>query len=388
MNRGVELAQLIYPSGTRAGSEIELPVYSVTKHAGFVQSSKYFKKTVHGKNLSTYKVVRRGDFAYATIHLDEGSIGVAPEDCLISPMYTVFAIDRERIESEYLLALLKSPGMLAKYSLLGSGSVHRRKSIPLAVLSRTRIPLPELEEQRRISKTLTQTAIISNRYGNLASVVTAQGRATFRDMFGSPREGWSTENTARVRNVGRVQLGRQRAPKYQTGKYAHPYMRVANVLENCISLESVHTMDFDAKDFTSYKLEYGDILLNEGQSTELVGRPSMWRNEIEDCCFQNTLVRFQADRSIIEPEYALWLFLELFKVGDFAKMSSKTSNLAHLGAGRFGDMIVPVPPLDQQREFAQQVAKIGELSSAATTARENAQELYDSLQYHAFRGEL
>ncbi len=85
---------------------MSLPVYSVTKHDGFVPSVEYFKKQVFSRDLSSYRVVEPGQFAYATIHLDEGSIGIAPERCLISPMYTVFTHDAARVHPDYLLGLL------------------------------------------------------------------------------------------------------------------------------------------------------------------------------------------------------------------------------------------------------------------------------------------
>src|SRR5438309_2148373 len=113
-------------------------------------------------------------------------------------------------------------------------------------------------------------------------------------------------------------------------------------------------MDFDDSDYRTYRLEPGDILLNEGQSTELVGRPAMWRGELADCCFQNTLVRFRAFPGKTEPEFALEVFLYYLRTGQFAKISSKTSNVAHLGAGRFAEMPFPLPPLDLQRRYAQE----------------------------------
>ena len=109
----------------------------------------------------------------------------------------------------------------------------------------------------------------------------------------------------RVEDAGRVQLGRQRAPKYQTGKFTRPYVRVANVFEDRIDVTDLLSMDFGDRDFAQYRLEHGDILLNEGQSTELVGRPAMWRNEVPDCCFQNTIIRFQPDKKKVLPDFAL-----------------------------------------------------------------------------------
>ena len=92
-------------------------VYSVTKYDGFVRSLSYFKKQVFSRDLSTYKIVRKGEFAYSTIHLDEGAIGrFQDNEALISPMYTVFEVD-ESIDIFYLNYLLSSDLLLNSLTL-------------------------------------------------------------------------------------------------------------------------------------------------------------------------------------------------------------------------------------------------------------------------------
>jgi type I restriction enzyme S subunit len=147
-------------------------------------------------------------------------------------------------------------------------------------------------------------------------------------------------------------------------------------------------MDFDVKDFKQYKLFTGDVLLNEGQSTELVGRPAIWGDEIEDCCFQNTLIRFQADRSRVLPRFALAVFLTYFRAGEFSKLSSKTSSVAHLGASRLATMPFPVPTLEVQQAFLARVAEIDKLKTAHHAHLEKLDALFAVLQHRAFRGEL
>lgn len=212
--------------------------------------------------------------------------------------------------------------------------------------------------------------------------------AVFHDMFGDPVHNSQRLPIVHVEEAGRVQLGRQRAPKYQTGKHTRPYVRVANVFEDRIDISDLLSMDFDDRDFKQYKLEYGDILLNEGQSTELVGRPAMWRNEVPDCCFQNTLVRFQADRTKVLPDYALALFLVYFRSGEFAKVSSKTSNVAHLGAGRLAKMPFVLPPLPLQNEFAARVAEIRAMEAQQAASRQRLDDLFNSMLHRAFQGKL
>ncbi len=69
-----------------------LTVLSCTKYDGLVPSLEYFGRRVFGNDTSTYKIVPLKHFAYATNHIEEGSIGYQNRfnEALISPMYTVF----------------------------------------------------------------------------------------------------------------------------------------------------------------------------------------------------------------------------------------------------------------------------------------------------------
>jgi type I restriction enzyme, S subunit len=87
----------------------------------------------------------------------------------------------------------------------------------------------------------------------------------------------------------------------------------------------------------------------------------MWRDELPGCCFQNTLLRFQADRRVCEPAYALWLFIRYLHTGEFAKLSAKTSSVAHLGSYRLAKMRFTLPSLPLQQKFAALVDQVEHL---------------------------
>lgn len=161
---------------------------------------------------------------------------------------------------------------------------------------------------------------------------------------------------------------------------------MANVYEDRLDLSDVLTMDFDEKDFADYRLIPGDILLNEGQSTELVGRPAIYRGEIADCCFQNTLLRVQVDAKEVLPEFALGTFLSYFRKGRFARLSSKTSSVAHLGKSRLASMRFPIPPMSLQLAYRDGLRALGAFDVSSAEVR--CDELFASLQSRAFRGEL
>lgn len=140
---------------TNKGSDGNTPVYSITKHDGFVRSSQYFTKQTHSKDLARYKIVKRNEFAYSAIHLDEGSIGLLLDEdaVLISPMYKVFRIResmKDVINPVYLYRMLKSDDYLSIYQNIGKGSIKRRKSISYAQFSDLKIVLPTKPEQDKV----------------------------------------------------------------------------------------------------------------------------------------------------------------------------------------------------------------------------------------------
>jgi type I restriction enzyme S subunit len=155
---------------------------------------------------------------------------------------------------------------------------------------------------------------------------------------------------ARIEDLGDVQLGRQRAPKYHSGQYMRPYLRVQNVFEDRIDLEDVMEMDFPPSDFQKFQLKPGDILLNEGQSPELLGRPAIYRDELPGACFTNTLIRFRPYLPM-SSEYPLLVFRAYMRTGRFTKEGTITTNIAHLSAGRFAKIEFPLPPVEEQKQI-------------------------------------
>ncbi len=158
--------------------------------------------------------------------------------------------------------------------------------------------------------------------------------------------GWAW---AAVEEIGEVRLGRQRAPEHHSGPNMRPYLRVANVFEDRIDTSDILSMNFEPREYDIYRLELNDVLLNEGQSLHLVGRPALYRGEVPGACFQNTLVRFRARPEVL-PKFALSVFRFYLHSGRFQRIAKWTTNIAHLGAERFAALEFPLaPPREQSR---------------------------------------
>jgi len=213
---------------------------------------------------------------------------------------------------------------------------------------------------------------------------------TSPDTTGLPSlpEGWCW---ATCEQMGDVNLGRQRAPQHHTGAFMRPYLRVANVYEDRIDLNSVYEMNFTPAEFALYEVLPGDILLNEGQSLELVGRSAIYRGELPGTCFTNTLIRFRLYAGLM-PALAQTYFRACLRNHRFRKLARWTTNIAHLGGERFAAMEFPVPPIAEQEAIVEaveaQLSVIDHLEADLEAKQKSAQALRQSILRHAFTGQL
>jgi len=195
----------------------------------------------------------------------------------------------------------------------------------------------------------------------------------------------------RVDQAGEVTIGRQRSPEHHHGQHMRPYLRVANVYEDRIDTTEIHEMNFTPEEYEVYALEYGDILLNEGQSPELVGRPAIFRDELPGICFQNTLIRFRSAPAV-DPEYALLVFMHYLHSGQFRKIARWSTNIAHLGLDRFRSMPFPLPPLLEQKKIVKEARRRLDMttsqSSAIRSSLDRLPEMERELLAAAVAGEL
>ncbi len=136
----------------------QLIVLSCTKYNGLVPSLEYFGRKIYSDDVSTYKIVPQNHFAYATNHIEEGSIGYQTifDKALISPMYTIFKTD-DSINDTFFYKLLKSHRLIYEYNSRMEGSIARRGGLRWNAFSMIEISIPLFEEQTAIAKVL-QTA--------------------------------------------------------------------------------------------------------------------------------------------------------------------------------------------------------------------------------------
>ena len=309
---------------------------------------------------------RKGDLIFGRRRAYQRKLAVAEMDGICSAHAMVVRAKPDVVLPEFLPFLMMSDHFMNRAVEISVGSLS--PTINWTTLKVEEFALPPLDQQRRIAEILWAVDEVREKY-HAASAASEEHRRTF--ILSGMRRGMEKTklretpigllpvnwDILRIEDVGNAQLGRQRAPKYQTGAYTRPYIRVANVFDGFFDLSDVLEMDFDDKDFATYSLKPGDILLAEGHAdvTQL-GRPAMWMGQIDGCCFQNTLLRFQAGSKLL-PEFAFALFRSEFYRGRFAAVGQFTSIL-HLSVGRFANMLIPIPPIEEQKKIVKELTII------------------------------
>ena len=300
---------------------------------------------------------------------------------------------RDDVDARWVLYALQRPAVRrwADEHRHGVG----RPRLGLKTIRQIPIPLPPLDDQRRI------VAVLEDHLSRLDAAESALRlterrlkvlvKSVLTDLIPDVAQYPPSWEHSTVAEAGTVELGRQRHPDWHTGPNMKPYLRVANVFEDRIDARDVKEMHWPDATFERFKLHPGDVLLNEGQTPELLGRPAIYRGEPVDVAFTNSLLRFKASDRVL-PEFALLVFRRHMHAGRFTRESRITTNIAHLSASRLKPIEFPIPPRSDQQRIVdashEQLDNVRLLAAAAGAARRRSAGLRRSLLAAAFSGRL
>ena len=177
---------------------------SVTKLLGVSINKQFIPSIANivGTDLSSYKIVRTGQFAYGPVTSRNGekiSIALLGEsDCIISSSYTVFEVtDKDTLDPEYLMLWFSRPEFDRYSRYMSHGSV--REIFDWDEMCKVELPVPSIEKQREIVKAYKT---ISNRIElkrRINDNLEAQLSSLFHILFDK-----DTENTCVIGDFGEI----------------------------------------------------------------------------------------------------------------------------------------------------------------------------------------
>lgn len=164
------------------GNEIDR-VLSVTNRSGFVLPEDQFERRVASANVSNYKIVQQGQYAYNPSRINVGSIARLDDwdNGILSPMYTVFKLDQKIANSDYFLHWLSSSEAKQRIKKSAQGSV--RETVSFGDLGAIPICLPELSVQQNIANTLNTAQLEITLLKKLADQYRTQKRGLMQKLL-------------------------------------------------------------------------------------------------------------------------------------------------------------------------------------------------------------
>jgi restriction endonuclease S subunit len=134
-----------------------------------------------------------------------------------------------------------------------------------------------------------------------------------------------------------------------------PYLRVANVQRLRLDLSEVKTIPARESAIASYRLEPGDILLNEGGDRDKLGRGWIWQGQISECIHQNHVFRARIRNGKAIPKWVAYFANTDEARAYFLATGKQTTNLASISKKNLSALPVPLPPMEVQEEIVAEI---------------------------------
>ena len=312
-----------------------------------------------GTDLSSYKIVRTGQFAYGPVTSRNGEkISIAllrDNDCIISSSYTVFeVVNKNELDPEYLMLWFSRPEFDRYARYMSHGSV--REIFGWDELCKVELPVPPVDEQRSIVKayqTITERIELKRRINdNLA----AQMRAYFKEYTAN-----NASITGKLKDYSVMQYGYTETAT--TEPVGPKFLRITDIAQNYIDWNGVPYCPISEGNHEKYVLSEGDVVVARTGAT--VGYAKMVGRNIPDSVFASFLVRIRP----IDGEYRYYFGLAITSAEflDFVQTNAGGSAQPQANPPLLGEFELSIPNKQSLPEFNTKISSfLGVIESNET----------------------
>ena len=311
--------------------------------------------------------------------LSIGKVGIASRPMFTNEAIAHLPIVDDRIERDYLYWALRSARLT-----VGADRAAMGATLNKAKLKQIPIPLPPIEEQRRIAAVLDAADALRAKRRQALAKLDSLTEAVFIDMFGDPNDesGDGTQLADLVRSDDKINYGVvQPGGDVENGA---PLIRVSDLVQGVVEHSGIKLIapDIDKK-YSRSKLRGDEVLISCVGSTGIVALAS--ENEA-GWNIAGAVARVPLDDSVRREYVATFLrspFVQRYFENELRTVSQPTLNTKQIKATP-----IKVPAPERQSEFVARLTDVTEVRQHQIVASVQVETLFASLQQHAFQGEL
>lgn len=257
-----------------------------------------------------------------------------------------------------------------------------RQKLTQAALKEIKIPLPPMEEQKKIAARLDAVSDLLAKQKQLLSEQDNLIQSTFYDMFGDPiknEKGWNSKKLSELgslKNGINFQKNDNESDLYCLG--------VADFKDNkyISDISALQKVPSKSVNLTEDLLKNGDIVFVRSNGNKaLVGRcVAVYPNE-EAVTFSGFCIRFRKSTTLIKIDYLLY-FLKTPQVRN--ALAGRGANIQNLNQQILSRVNILCPPLELQQKFAAVAEQIESEKSKIKSAIAETQTLFNSMMSEYF----
>ncbi len=302
-----------------------------------------------------------------------------------STEFHVLRPDKKFVTSEWIYRCVSFQKFrkLAEINMTGSAG---QKRVPKKFLENVKIPLPPLETQKQIAKTLdTAAELLAMRKQQLTELDNLI-KSTFYEMFGDPvmnEKGWEVFTLGNC--LDRIESGW--SPICEDRAVINKewgICKLSAVTGGYYKEDENKAIVKDTKINLALEVKKGDLLFSRKNTIKLVGSCAYVFKRSKKLMIPDTVFRF-CTKGNIHKLYLWGLFNHKNFKQSIQRLAGGTSgSMPNISKGRLKSLKIPLPPLTLQNKFASIVTKIEEQKDLVKKAIDETQYLFDSLMSQYF----
>lgn len=322
-----------------------------------------------------------GDIVFARTGATTGKSFLikSPPDGAVFASYLIRLKPSTEVEPAYLAHFFQSAGYWAQIRKKTQGAAQG--GVNASSLRELEIPLPPLDDQRRIAAILDKADALRRKRKRALELLDGLTQSIFQEMF-QGAEGRYCELKDAVKpgtiiTYGIVQAG----PEVPGGV---PYIRTGDIVGGEIRQADLRrTAPEIAAKFGRSRVDAGDIVMSIRAT---VGTTAVVPKALAGANLTQGTARI-APGNEVTLEYML-SYLRSQTTQRWISAQVKGATFLEITLGRLRELPFFIPPMERQIEFSRRVAKTNLPLTLAREHYDHLSRLFSSLQHRAFAGEL
>ncbi|MFB8004787.1 restriction endonuclease subunit S [Nocardia sp. NPDC056000] len=249
-----------------------------------------------------------------------------------------------------------------------------------------------LSSQQRIARMLDKADALRAMRRRAVDLLDSLAQSLFYDMFDTPIESqW--ENYRFSELVTEFRYGTSN----KSTDSGYPALRIPNVIGGGIDLTEIKTVPVSPHELERLRLQDGDLLfVRTNGSPENVGRCATFTTSNvsglefhpNEWIYASYLIRARLNLSMVDSTYIREFMLGPTGRAMLREHSKTSAGQFNINIDGLSSVIVPVPPIAAQRSYADKLSELAKHRAMASVHLARLDNLFNSLQSRAFRGEL